>query len=232
MRFAYLFGILFFCTIFELAASNPLYKSIQLPNPKKKIKPSLLLNRALIIIDPGHGGEDEGAQSITKPRYREKSLNLATAKLLHSYLRQLGYRVLMTRNSDIFISLIERAELANKYHPDLFVSVHYNSAPSAEAHGIEVFYYLDKEDKHRAHQSKKLGQHVLKHLLIETDAKSRGVKHANYAVIRETNMPAILIEGGFLTNAAELEKIKEPAYQKKLAWGAAKGIDEYLSEKK
>ncbi len=71
---------------------------------------------------------------------------------------------------------------------------------------------------------------ILRETLTQTQAKSRGVKQANFAVIRETNMPAVLIEGGFVTNELELQKLKDPAYLKKLAWGIVKGIDEYLSK--
>lgn len=191
------------------------------------LKPPLIAQKGFIVIDPGHGGHDVGTQSISKPRYQEKSLNLITANFLKDYLQQMGYRVVMTREKDKFMSLERRAQFANEQSPNLFISVHYNSAPSAEAKGIEVYFYQSKENKSRAAQSKKLAQAVLKHSLSNTKAHSRGVKHGNFAVIRETNMPAVLIEGGFVTNEEELTNLKDPSYLKKLAWGIAKGVDEY-----
>lgn len=194
------------------------------------IKPPLLVQNFFILLDPGHGGHDAGTQSISKPRYQEKSLNLVTAQFVKTYLKQLGYQVLMTREDDTFVSLDKRAQMANERKPTLFVSIHYNSAPSAQAQGVEVFFYQSKEKKERTIQSKHLAQAILKHVVAQTEAKSRGAKQANYAVIRETHMPAVLIEGGFVTNEAELKNLKDPLYLKRLAWGIVCGIEEYLSK--
>jgi len=230
-------GIIFiFCLLY---IETTYAQSIKSPNPMQAfnlnaftafetVKPPLLMLKSFIIIDPGHGGHDVGTQSTGKPRYQEKSLNLVTAQFVKSYLQQMGYRVLMTREDDRFISLEKRTKMANEQKPVLFVSIHYNSAPSAEAQGIEVFYYQSQENKMRTNKSKKLAQAILQYTLIETHAKSRGVKQGNFAVIRETNMPAILIEGGFLTNESEMQKIKDPAYLKKMAKGIVEGINEYL----
>lgn len=197
------------------------------------IKPPLLVQNFVIVLDPGHGGYDVGTQSISKPRYQEKSLNLVTAKFVKGYLQQLGYQVEMTREDDKFVSLDKRAQIANERKPTLFVSIHYNSAPSAEAQGIEVFFYQTKEKskakKERMVQSKRLAQTVLKNVVTNTSAKSRGVKQGNYVVIRDTMMPAILVEGGFVTNEGELQKLKDPTYLKRLAWGIVRGIEEYLA---
>lgn len=191
-------------------------------DPLKKVR------RGLIVIDPGHGGEDHGTKSLVKPIYLEKYLNLTTAKFLATYLEQMGYQTLLTRKDDTFIPLKTRAEFANERHPMLFLSVHYNAAPSAEARGIEIFYFKSDKDKGRTEASKKLAATILKELLGTTHATSRGVKPANFAVIRETDMPAVLIEGGFLSNTEELERLKDPAYLKKIAWGIAQGVDKYV----
>jgi N-acetylmuramoyl-L-alanine amidase len=226
-----------------LLLSQPSYRSLNLPKtPTTKyfqplreatlIKPPLLVQNFCIFLDPGHGGHDVGAQSISKPRYQEKSLNLITAQFVKSFLQQLGYQVLMTRDGDKFVSLDKRTQIANecKPKPTLFVSIHYNSAPSAEAQGIEVFFYQSKEKKERYLKSKRLAQAVLKNVLVQTKAKSRGVKQGNFVVIRDTTMPAVLVEGGFVTNEAELQNLKEPLYLKRLAWGIVRGIEEYLSK--
>lgn len=210
---------------------SPLVTSPQDLYRPKAIKPPLTRQNILIVVDPGHGDHDKGAQSISKPRYLEKSLNLITAKFVRDYLQQLGYLVLMTRETDKFVTLEGRAEMANGCNPALFVSIHYNSAPSAEACGVEVFYYQSAAQKERMVKSKRLASQVLKNILAQTGAKSRGVKAGNFLVIRETTMPAILVEGGFLTNEEELQKLKDPAYLKQLAWGVAKGVDDYLKKK-
>lgn len=186
----------------------------------------------LIIIDPGHGGEDFGTHSLTSPKYQEKNLNMSTAQLVKENLEKMGYRPILTRSTDEFISLENRAEMANKRQSDLFVSVHYNSAPSRQAEGVEVYYYQSETDPARTKASRTLAEKILNHVIDKTDAKSRGVKHGNFAVIRETKMPAVLIEGGFLTNEDEMDKIKDPNYLKSIAWGIAQGIEEYVSKAK
>lgn len=193
--------------------------------PPRKLAP-------LIVIDPGHGGEDQGTLSLIKPGYQEKFLTLVTSKMVRDFLQKMGYPVKLTRSEDIFIPLATRAKIANDAGASLFVSVHYNSAPSPDAHGIEVFYYKSETDTKRTNLSKELASFVLDEVILLTRAKSRGVKSGNYAVIRETNIPAILIEGGFLTNKGELEKIKDPEYLKQLAFGIAKGIDAYIQANK
>ena len=181
---------------------------------KRNPSPFLKATKELILVDAGHGGEDFGARSTTTPRYQEKNLTLATAKLLEKYLEQLGYAAIMTRSEDVFVPLDKRAKIANQLKPQLFVSVHYNSAPSAEAEGIEVYFYRSKEDPARTTQSRLLAQKILDKTLEHTSAKSRGTKHGNFLVIRETEMPAVLVEGGFLTNSGEMDRIKDPAYLK------------------
>jgi N-acetylmuramoyl-L-alanine amidase len=187
----------------------------------------------VIVVDPGHGGKDAGTNS-KKDGYEEKELTLETAFLIADSLKYLGYKVVLTRKQDTYVSLETRSELANTLHADLFVSIHYNYSESQEAQGIEIFYY--KEEKtplsNRVAQSKALGQDVLKTIVKQTGADSRGVKQANFAVVRETKMPAILIEGGFLSNTAERTRIHDPKYRLGLAQGIAQGIDAYLRVRK
>lgn len=185
----------------------------------------------LIVIDAGHGGKDQGTHSEKKgSHYEEKVLNLHTAKLVDYYLRSFGYNTLMTRKNDTFLELQERVKIANNNPSKLFVSVHYNSAPSEKAEGVEVYYYDAEKNKKRTEQSKALGEIVLKQIVETSHAKSRGVRKGNYVVIRETTMPAILVEGGFLTNKQEREKILKGNYMQQLAFGIAKGIDIYLKQ--
>jgi N-acetylmuramoyl-L-alanine amidase len=180
--------------------------------------------KPLIILDPGHGGDDEGAKVHY---FMEKRLTLMTTLLLRKYLDEMGYRVIMTRSKDVFIPLDRRVSIANKTKAALFVSVHYNSSPSPDAHGIEVFYN-GASDVKRTQQSRKLASSVLSELTAQTHALSRGVKNGNFHVIRETTMPAILVEGGFMTNHEERTNLRDKTYLEKIAKGIALGIDKHL----
>lgn len=188
------------------------------------------LRSPLIYIDAGHGGKDYGASSHSKPRYHEKYLNLTTALLVREHLQQLGYRTALTRSDDTFIPLPKRSKLANESPAILFVSIHYNHAPNIEAQGMEVFYYSSEKDGERSAESKKLADHILRHMLDVTKTKDRGVKHANFSVLRNTEIPAVLVEGGFMSNDEEMEKLREPKYLHRIAWGIAKGVDTYLEQ--
>lgn len=193
---------------------------VEAPRPKI-VKP-------LVIIDAGHGGEDFGAHSNTSPKYHEKNLNLTISKMVKTFLDQQGFRTEMTRQDDTFISLDDRAKYANAQRAALFVSLHFNSAPSKEADGIEVFYYKSAQNQERTEKSRKLATAILEKTIEKTQAKSRGAKHGDFAVIRQTTMPAVLVEGGFLTNDKEMQRIKDPVYLKQLAWGVVLGIQDYL----
>lgn len=182
-----------------------------------------------ILIDPGHGGEDSGTQSLTKPPLLEKHYALTTALMLGKQLQRMGYRVVMSRRNDVFISLPDRTKLASAINADLFVSVHYNAAPNRKATGIEVFYYESKQACcPRREASKALASNVLGHVIGTTHMNNRGVKHGNFHVIRESSMPAILVEGGFMSNTEDLAKIQTPQYQNAVAIGIARGIDHYM----
>jgi N-acetylmuramoyl-L-alanine amidase len=198
------------------------------------ITPSTMLPRVgpgpLIVIDPGHGGKDLGTEAPMASIFKEKNLNLITAKILDGYLKQMGFRTIMTRTNDSFVSLEARANMANENQADLFISLHYNSAPSSQAEGIEVFYYRLDSNKERVASSKKLAESVLRHAIDLTEAKSRGVKHGDLAVIRRTEMPAVLIEGGFMTNHQEMNRLRDPSYIKSIAWGVARGIQVYFNQ--
>lgn len=191
------------------------------PPPAKPLYPD-------VLIDPGHGGKDRGAHADGKISYEEKSLTLLTSRVVARYLTEMGYRVSLTRREDKFVDLKERTRIAERQHPKLFVSIHYNSAPSPKAHGIEIFYYQGEEEDSRSRVSKVFAENVLGDLIASTKAKSRGVKNGNLHVLRENSFPAILIEGGFLTHNDERRLIYTKAYQEKIAMGIAKGIDKYF----
>lgn len=179
----------------------------------------------LIILDPGHGGSDEGAKVRN---LQEKRITLLTALYAKKYLETLGYRVLLTRSRDCYVSLPKRVAMANKTQGELFVSIHFNSAKNTLAEGVEVFFYKDKGERMSA--SQKLAQQVLSGVLGETLAVSRGVKTGNFHVIRETQMPAIIVEAGFMTNNEEWMNLKKKLYLEKIARGIAWGADRYLQK--
>lgn len=180
-----------------------------------------------IVIDVGHGGTDRGARGHI-PYCEEKKICLLTARLVKQYLDQLGYHVVMTRNTDDFVSLPKRVEIASQAQANIFVSVHFNSSRSVEAQGIEVFFHDTKENRNRATASRKLADSILSRVIRRTSASSRGVKKGNFYVIRETDMPAVLVEGGFISNAEERALLKSRDYQEKIARGIADGIDQYF----
>lgn len=180
-----------------------------------------------VVIDAGHGGVNLGAH-VRRPFCEEKRITLLTALFMKKYLSQMGYRVVMTRNSDSFVPLPRRVEIANQAHADLFVSIHYNSSRCPSAHGIEVFFSDGPDDKNRSASSRKLAGSILTRVVRRTRAPSRGVKKANFLVIRETNMPAVLIEGGFISNPQERSFLKDPLYVEKIARGVVEGIDHYF----
>lgn len=180
--------------------------------------------KPIIILDPGHGGTDEGAKVNA---FKEKKITLLTTLLTKKHLEELGYRVLLTRGHDTYVSLQRRVDIANKSRAVLFVSIHFNASLSQEAEGIEIFYY-PTSDSQRVQSSRKLASYILYHVIDTTEAVSRGVKKGNFHVIRETSMPAVLVEGGFVTHQGERRKLKDRAYLDRLASGIAKGVDRYV----
>jgi N-acetylmuramoyl-L-alanine amidase len=180
-----------------------------------------------VVIDAGHGGLNLGAH-VANPFCEEKRFTLMTARLVKKYLSQLGYRVVMTRATDTFVSLPRRVEIANHSHGDLFVSIHFNSSRNPIPQGVEIFFSDHKEDTLRSQLSRKLAATVLSRVIRRTKAASRGVKKADFYVIRETFMPSILVEGGFISNAQERSFLKDPRYIEKIARGIVEGVDHYF----
>lgn len=179
----------------------------------------------LVVIDAGHGGSDEGAKVQT---VMEKRITLTTALLAKKHLEKMGYRVILTRSRDIFVSLPRRSAIANKSKAAAFVSIHFNSSPNRSAKGIEIYFY-DAKDLNRSRASKKLANTVLYEIVDQTAAASRGTRKGNFHVVRETTMPAVLVEGGFMTNYDERFLLKDRKYLEKIAKGIALGIQKFLS---
>lgn len=146
-----------------------------------------------IMIDPGHGGWNSGAVGVSGSR--EKDLVLMVSLKLKGALEARGARVLMTRSDDTFLELHERSALANKLKPDVFVSIHGNGHPDSNVVGVETFYF------HAA--SVELAREIQKAIIKHTGQVDLGIKYRGLSVIRNTNCPGVLVELGFMSNAAE-----------------------------
>ncbi len=191
-----------------------------------------------ILIDPGHGGKDNGAEG---KKYKEKDVNLKIGKKLAQILIKAGYTVYMTRTNDKFISLSDRAKMGDKIKADLFISVHFNAA-AASANGIETYAATplnapatisSKAGKKKSESNAftnnniRLAYEVQKQLITRTKAKDRGVRRAGFLVIKKSARTSILLELGFLSNKKEEIKIGNDAYQNKLVYSVALGIVNY-----
>lgn len=186
--------------------------------------------KPLIILDAGHGGKDIGASS---KRYsiQEKQLSLKTAKQVATKLEKLGYSTVLVRKSDRFIELDERVNIANRYPGGLFVSIHFNSARNPLAEGIEIYYFERSKPSKRDIESKRLSSCILDAAIAKTRAGSRGVRLGAYRVIKNTNIPSCLVEGGFITCPREARRLASSSYIDKLSSGIAAGIDTYARKK-
>jgi N-acetylmuramoyl-L-alanine amidase len=199
-------------------------------NPKKIVAAAYknkMIKPPVVVLDAGHGGLDFGTK-VKYPLVQEKRLCLTTTLLAKKYLEQMGYHVVLTRSKDYAISLQKRVDMANGIKPDLFVSIHFNSCPKQEPNGIEIFYFNSQNNKNKTKLSKSLATDVLYSVIDKTKAKNRGVKTADLFVIRDTNIPAVLIEGGFLTNANERDNLRKNSYLEKIALGIANGVDKFI----
>lgn len=171
-------------------------------------------NYSTVVIDAGHGGFDRGG--IPGQTVSEKIMALDVAQRLASKLRTAGYRVIMTRDSDVFVPLGARVNIANRYPEAVFVCVHFNSATRANANGIETYYY--------SNQSASLAANIHRQLIAGTTTDNRGIRRRGYYVLRRTAIPAVLVECGFLTNPGEARLALQSSYRDRLADRIAAGV--------
>jgi len=218
-------------------ALNPVLRPWAVPEMKVKT----------IMIDPGHGGEDRGTQGSSKST--EKRLTLDMAARLEKLLKQAGFRTLMTRRTDSYVSLEDRSELSNASEADLFVSLHFNSAkPDSKPNGIETYCLTPvgftstgfigqrlgigkfaEEPGNSQDQNNMLLAYSIQQKLLEAvpEAEDRGIKRARFYVIKATERPAVLVELGFLSNPVEEKRILSSLYRDRLAKGILEGIRKY-----
>lgn len=203
------------------------------PTPAPTVTPAAtptpeahLTGEKIVVIDAGHGGTDPGASSTHDGvKYVEKNLNLTVAKKVRDILTANGVRVEMTRSGDTYPTLWERSALANKLGASMFVSIHSNAIENrADVNGIMVFYSNTNNGTRYGLTSKKLATDIYKNMISYTNADERGVKTEQHVVTRTSEMPAVLVEMGFLTNAVEAANMANGGYQDKLASAIADAI--------
>lgn len=196
----------------------------------------------VIFLDPGHGGKDPGAQYLG---LKEKDLNLEVSKLLKTKLESLGYTVIMSRSTDVFVDFVtERSKMSNETNADMFISIHFNATGhglDSGEDGIQTYMYqptgnipsvINKkwhDNPTRLKYSYKLGSYIHQSVLKKTQAKDAGLLAKSFAVLRETNKPAVLLELGYMDDSKESQKIRTKEYQQKLVDGIIQGIQQYYN---
>jgi len=218
-----------------------------------QLRPQMLQHKGkvqTIVLDPGHGGFDKGARNAFGT---EKDFALDVARKLRPLLQKKGFKVILTRENDVFIPLHMRARLANATKDSIFVSLHFNATNSnRDATGFEIFSLTPRgapstDDNALAlrfvnmqagspvdAQSFALSATVFHSMLGHLPEVDRGIKRARFAVLRHTKIPAILVEGGFLSETANSKRVADPAWREKFAEALSVGIENYrnLVEKK
>lgn len=186
------------------------------------------LSGKTIIIDAGHGGHNPGA--VANGSVEEEN-NLAVALLLEAQLKDAGAKVVMTRTEDRAVAtetsslreeLQARVDIAERHNGDIFVSIHSNSNTNQNVHGAMTFY--------GGQASRDLAETIQKNLVYRTKANDKGIQTAGFYVIRNTSMPSVLVEMGFVSNPTEAKLLSDPSYRQKLANGIYEGIEEYFRD--
>jgi len=172
----------------------------------------------VIVIDPGHGGRDPGA--VGPGGTKEKDVNLVIAHLVHTRLQQ-DYSVFMTRKNDETVTLTARSALANAKKADLFISIHCNAATNPLANGTETYY--------ASPTGAKLAKHIHERL-VGLGLKDRGIKQGAYAVLRNTRMPAVLVEVAFISHAAEEIQLGSTRFLTDVADAICEGVYDYFGK--
>ncbi|EIJ78995.1 N-acetylmuramoyl-L-alanine amidase, family 3 [Bacillus methanolicus PB1] len=180
----------------------------------------MYLKNKTIVLDPGHGGRDNGTTGIRGTL--EKQVTLRTAKLLYKRIKASGANVILTRNDDTYIPLSSRVSTANYHNADAFISIHYDSIKDRSVRGITSYYYHLFQ--------KPLAESVHSATISQTKMKDRGVRFGDYHVLRETNKNAILLELGYLSNPAEEIFVTSGQYQESVSSGIFQGLARYFKQ--
>ena len=171
---------------------------------------------SMVVIDPGHGGSDPGG--IPGQIVPEKTVALDTALRLQKLLQRAGLRTVITRSTDIFVPLSVRSAIADAERDAIFVSIHYNASPRSSAHGIETYS--------ESNRGAVLAARIQQEIIDRVSTENRGIRSAEYYVLRKCRLPAVLVECGFLTNPTEAQLALTTAYREQIAEQIAAGIIE------
>lgn len=190
--------------------------AVTAPQPPTATVPN---ERTLVVIDPGHGGNDPGAVGIGG--LREKDVVLTISQQVADLLEAQGIQTRMTRTGDQEVDLAPRVAIAEQADADLFVSIHANalSMSRPDVNGVETFYYST---------GRTLAQSIQSNLVEETGMRDRGVKQARFYVLTQTSMPSVLVEVGFVTGSEDAPLLRDSAFQTRIAEAIARGIVEHL----
>jgi N-acetylmuramoyl-L-alanine amidase len=192
------------------------------PNPNINLPPrNPSQGRVLVVIDPGHGGRDPGAIGIGG--LQEKNVILPISQMVAQYLRQQGIEVMMTRDSDFFVTLEGRTAMANRANANLFVSIHANaiSMSRPDVNGLETYYFQNGQ---------RLAQTIHNSILRRINIRDRGVRTARFYVLRNARMPSVLVETGFVTGREDAPNLANPNFRQQMAEAIALGILEYIQQ--
>ncbi len=216
-------------TLFALWGSNKIYKSVQVV--------AVPLGNKVIVVDPGHGGIDAGASGDGA---LEKDLNLEIANILKGYIEANGGVCYMTRTEDTntadpnrgkgvsqkMSDLKMRKMSIDEQKADVFISIHMNKFSQSQYKGLQVFYDNNIEE------SRQLGEAIqasVKEVLKDGNTRKAKATGDKIYVLKGNKIPSVLVECGFLSNEEEVENLKNPDYQKKIAWGIFRGIVEFFN---
>ena len=177
------------------------------------------IKTAIIVIDPGHGGDDPGAVVNFSDKH-EADHTLTTALLVKKELEAMGAKVFLTRTNDSSVSLSERADISNKNNADAFISIHFDSAEDSSLSGTTTYYFSEK--------SENLSQTVNKYLARNLPLKNQGSRFQNFMVLRDNARPSILLELGYLNNQGDNKVISSEEYQQNIAKSIANALKEYF----
>ncbi len=186
--------------------------------------PAVKQNKFSVVIDPGHGGPDPGAIGIGG--IRETDVVLEVSKIVKKLLSEKSVKVRLTRKNEVDLDLPQRVSFANNTGADIFVSIHANASRGKrrDINGLETFYY-------RGWRGRLLAKKIQKEILrVSPGSPDRGVKQGRFYVIKNTKMPAVLVEVGFLTGRLDSRRLEKTTHRKRLAYAIAKGILEYLNK--